>query len=45
MRRRIVEMTVEAFADSPDATLNASKDVRDENGKTDGNQGLMDLVS
>ena len=30
-------MTLEAFADSPDATLKASKDVRDGNGKTDGN--------
>lgn len=38
-------MTLEAFAESPDATLYASKDVRDENGKTDGDQGLMDLAS
>ena len=39
------EMTLEALADSPDATLNALNDGRDEKVKADGDQGITDLVS
>ncbi len=38
-------MTLEALADSPDATLNASNDGRDEKVKADGDQGITDLAS